>query len=328
MHIVLNLADLFLNLWRGKFACGETDSRTSWYWAVLKGDVWKKHGADVARCTPYLPGSFDRPPRNPAEKINSGYKAWEYLLYLFALGPALFYKVLPDDIWQSFCKLVAGIRIIYQKRILASQLALCHKLLIEFTAEFETLYVQRRTDRIHMVRHSIHILCHYALEVFRIGPGACSSQWTMERTIGNLTQEIKQYSTVYPHLGKISLKRAQVNALEFIIPGLDEAVQRENYIPKGALDLGGQYVLLRARSSSRLLLVGPEADALKNYLIREHAVAVPSTWKPFIIQWARLRLPNGLVARSAWRECLKPMSKVRMARNVKASVIHECTVTY
>ncbi|KAJ6528077.1 hypothetical protein B0H19DRAFT_1195027 [Mycena capillaripes] len=50
-----------------------------------------------SRCRPDLlhpwviPGSFDRPPRNPAEKINSGYKAWERLLYVYGAGPALLY---------------------------------------------------------------------------------------------------------------------------------------------------------------------------------------------------------------------------------------------
>ena len=56
MHLILNLADLLMNLWQGKFDCGSTDSRTSWTWAVLQGDIWKTRGQDVANCTP---GSFD-----------------------------------------------------------------------------------------------------------------------------------------------------------------------------------------------------------------------------------------------------------------------------
>ncbi|KAF9471629.1 hypothetical protein BDN70DRAFT_975534 [Pholiota conissans] len=38
---------------------------------------------------PYLPGSFDRPPRNPADKVNNSYKAWECLAWIYGLGPAL-----------------------------------------------------------------------------------------------------------------------------------------------------------------------------------------------------------------------------------------------
>jgi len=53
----------------------------------------------VADATPYIPGSFDRPPQNP-ERISSGYKAWEFLLYFFGLGPALLYGILPDHFWR------------------------------------------------------------------------------------------------------------------------------------------------------------------------------------------------------------------------------------
>ncbi|KAG6851990.1 hypothetical protein C0991_004378, partial [Blastosporella zonata] len=109
MHLILNLADLLINLWRGKLECSKTsDSIQTWPWAVLIDQVWQIHGADIAGATPYLPGSFDRPPRNPAEKISSGYKAWEFLLYIFALGPGYFYGILPDPFWRSYCKLVAG----------------------------------------------------------------------------------------------------------------------------------------------------------------------------------------------------------------------------
>ncbi|KAG6806588.1 hypothetical protein H0H92_010740, partial [Tricholoma furcatifolium] len=202
MHLILNLADLLIPLWRGKFECAETDSRENWHWAVLEGHLWQAHGRDVARCTPYLPGSFDRPPRNPAEKINSGYKAWEYLIYLFGLGPGLFYGVLPHDIWQSYCKLVSGIRIIYQKSITRNQVQIAHRNLIEFISEFESLYVQRRQDRIHMCRQSIHACSHLASEIIRVGPGITYSQWTMERTIGNLTEELRQHSDPYRNLSR------------------------------------------------------------------------------------------------------------------------------
>jgi hypothetical protein len=87
----MNWIDLILALLRGTIQYEKPDSKDSWPWVTLVGDVWKKHGQAVADTTPYLPGSFDKPPRNPAEKISSGYKAWEFLLYIVGLGPALFY---------------------------------------------------------------------------------------------------------------------------------------------------------------------------------------------------------------------------------------------
>ena len=107
MHLgSLNIPDLLISLWRGTLDCEKSDDRSSWDWAVLQGDTWKSHGKVVAAATPYLPGSFDHPPRNPAENINSGYKAWEFLIYIFGLGPGIFYNILPEKYWKKFCKLI------------------------------------------------------------------------------------------------------------------------------------------------------------------------------------------------------------------------------
>jgi hypothetical protein len=71
MHLLtLDLGNLLVPLWPESFTCAETDNIQMWDWAVLKGDVWTDHGAAVD-----IPGSFNCPPHNPAEKISSGYKA-------------------------------------------------------------------------------------------------------------------------------------------------------------------------------------------------------------------------------------------------------------
>ncbi|KAG6852239.1 hypothetical protein C0991_001710 [Blastosporella zonata] len=210
MHLVLNLADLLISLWRGKIDCSKEDRVASWPWAVLVDQAWQIHGRDIAGATPFLPGSFDRPPRNPAEKINSGYKAWEFLLYIFAIGPGYLYGLLPDPFWRSYCKLVAAVRIIYQRRITRDQLPIAHQYLIEFVAEFEALYVNCRCDRIHFVQPIVHVLVHLALEAIRVGPGITSSQWTMERCIGNLVEEIRQDSTPYANLSRRAVECAEV----------------------------------------------------------------------------------------------------------------------
>ncbi len=107
MHLLfLNLGELLISLWRGSLKCEPTDDRSSWDWAVLLGNVWQDHGKLVAAATRYFPSFFHRTPRNPAEKINSGYKATEYFLYVFGLGPAFFRTVLPQKYWINFCRLV------------------------------------------------------------------------------------------------------------------------------------------------------------------------------------------------------------------------------
>ncbi|KAF8994827.1 hypothetical protein BDQ17DRAFT_1392359 [Cyathus striatus] len=213
MHIpALNITELLLGLFRGTLDCEHTDSKRLWDWAVLQGDIWKTHGLDVAACTPHLPGSFDRPPRNPAEKINTSYKAWEYLLYIYGLGPGLFYGVLPDRYWKNTCKLVAAVRILLQHSITSEQLRKAQQLIIDFSEEFELLY------------YHLHSLAHGAAETVRVGPTAIYSQWTIERTIGNLGEELRQHSNPYQNITQRAI---------FL-----------SAFPRGSRDLGEGYVLL------------------------------------------------------------------------------------
>ncbi|KIK72792.1 hypothetical protein PAXRUDRAFT_21576, partial [Paxillus rubicundulus Ve08.2h10] len=153
MHFAgANMVSLFTDLWQGEINCDRTDSKDTWDWMVLVGETWQEHGRNIAKCKPHLPGSFDIAPRNPAEKMNSWYKATEYITWLYALCPALLYDVLPQKYWQNFCKFVAALRIMSQYRITPEDLTRAHELFAEWELEFETLYYQRKVNRIHFVR--------------------------------------------------------------------------------------------------------------------------------------------------------------------------------
>ena len=76
-------------LWRCTTDCTKPDDRSTWTWLVLQGDVWQQHGKAVADALHHLPSWFDCPSWNITEKLTSGYKAWEFLLYLYSLGPGL-----------------------------------------------------------------------------------------------------------------------------------------------------------------------------------------------------------------------------------------------
>ncbi|KAI0310279.1 hypothetical protein OF83DRAFT_1070776 [Amylostereum chailletii] len=223
MHLVcLNLSDLHIGLWRGTLTCDPTDSKSLWDWAIL-GDkaVWEAHGILIVSATPFLPGSFDRPPRNPVIKLSSGYKAWEFLLYIFGLCPAVLCGILPRKYWHNFCKLVAVIRVLYAQAIRRKDLHMAQKLLLECAKEFELLYYQRKASRLHFCYQSIHQVAHCAPESARVGPLGLVRQWVMERTIGDLGQEVKLASNPYTNLSQRGLHRAQDNALKLFIPDLE-----------------------------------------------------------------------------------------------------------
>ncbi|KAG1726244.1 hypothetical protein EDD22DRAFT_961459 [Suillus occidentalis] len=126
----------------------------------------------------------------------------------------------------------------------------------------------------------------------------------MERTIGNLGQEIRQPSNPYANLSREGVRRCQVNALKAMVPNLEDP---KPALPQTAIDLGDGYALLRKRDLYDVQPQGGASQAIQEYL----GVNVK------IRRWARLRLPNGQTTRTAWRETLKPAAKVRVSRNVK-----------
>ena len=93
MHLtVLNDPDLFIKLFTGKINVYEPDDKSTWDWAVFYENdaLWKAHREMVVRAVPFILSSFGQAPQDPAKKINTGYKAWEYQQYIYGLGPTLF----------------------------------------------------------------------------------------------------------------------------------------------------------------------------------------------------------------------------------------------
>ncbi|KAL1681219.1 hypothetical protein EV122DRAFT_288242 [Schizophyllum commune] len=304
MHLpALNIPDLMVPLWRGMFDCDKTDNRSAWKFATLTKDRFDAQGKRVDAARRWIPGSFDRTPRNPAEKISSGYKAWEFLLWYYGLGPCLMFGDLPHLYWRHYCKFVRAIRILLQEEITTDELFEAHTLLTQWSNEFEELYVERRADRIHFVRASVHAPSHMPFEAIRIGPGIIYSQWTMERTIGNLGEEIKQHANAFANLMQRGLRRCQINALKSIIPDL-EPVERP--LPHTACDLGDGYALLHATDTiARRDTTEAEQAALQRYAgahMLDAGEVVETDWQPQVVRWARLSLPNGQIARSRWKE--------------------------
>ena len=223
MHLsVLNDPDLFIKLFTGKMDVCEPNDRALWDWAVFykNSPLWNAHGETVALAVPFIPSSFGRAPWDPAKKINSGYKAWEYQQYLYSLGPTLFRHLLPRKYWLNYCKLVAGVCILHRHRIAHDDLLEGHHVLMGFVQEFEDLYYQRKELRIHFVRQSVHLLTHIAPETLRAGPLACYAQWTLETAIGNLGQEIRQDRDLFANLSQRATLRAQINSIRARFPGV------------------------------------------------------------------------------------------------------------
>jgi len=193
-----------------------------------------------------------------------------------------------------------------QYSITPSQLQRACQLIAEWEPEFERIFYQRRVDRIPFIHSCVHLMCHLALEATRVGLPICSSQWTMERTIGNLGQEIRQPSDPFSNLAQQGIRRCQVNALKAMIPHFDPP---DNVSPCASADLRNGYVLLAKRDKHLTTVHGDDARVITDYL------GLPHT--PKIRRWACLRLPNGQIAWSEYQELQRTPEDICMARNVK-----------
>ncbi|KAG0691628.1 hypothetical protein DFH29DRAFT_819272, partial [Suillus ampliporus] len=111
----------------------------------------RPHGAAVAAAGQYLPGSFDRKPRDPAQKINTGYKTWEFQIYIFGLGPALLFNVLPQPYWHNYCRVMRAFCLINQHSISVADLQAAHTAFNEWEVEFELLYYEWRAKHLHFI---------------------------------------------------------------------------------------------------------------------------------------------------------------------------------
>jgi hypothetical protein len=125
MHLsVLNNPDLFIKLFTGKLDVYEPDDRASWDWAIFycKPTLWSVHSKTVSKSVPFIPSCIGHAPWDPSKNINSGYKAWEFQLYVYGLCPMLLWHLLPQQYWHTFCKLVSGICILQRPRISKQEL--------------------------------------------------------------------------------------------------------------------------------------------------------------------------------------------------------------
>ena len=312
MHLVANITELLITLWRGSITCAPTDNVDTWDWAVLRDEqVWQNHGLAVERAGQYIPGSFDAKPRNIAQQVNTDYKTWEFQLYTFGLAPALLHHILPDHYWINFCKLVKGFQLLAQHTIKHNEVMQAWVLLASWEREFKELYYQWRNDHLHFIRPCVHQILHLAPQTFQKGPPICSAQWTIERTIGNIKQEIRQPSNYLVNFMKEGVRCARVTALLAALPELADSHPRH---PNGSFDLGNGYILLRKCDKNPVL---PSHGTC--FSITLHLNHRPFDPLPKIKRWAHLRLLNGQIARSAWREKETASNSLRVAHMVKVS---------
>lgn len=204
----------------------------------------------------------------------------------------------------------------YQPKTVQAQRERAHQLISDFIYNYEISYMQRQTSRMHLAPQCLHSLSHTPTQTTRIGPLISTSQFPMERIIGDLGSEIKQPSLPFENLAQRALRRAQNNVLTAMFPDLDPV--RPSQAPKH--ELGDGYTLLHPRQPGPRSVEDHEDVLIMRYI--EDIVGTELARRVWVEEmeccvqkWARCRLPNGQMCRSAWKEIANNMT--RLARNVK-----------
>ncbi|KAG1822721.1 uncharacterized protein BJ212DRAFT_1477136 [Suillus subaureus] len=178
----------------------------------------------------------------------------------------------------------------------------------EWEQELEEMYYQHCIDNIHFICPCVHLSNHITQEATHVGAPSCSSQWPLEQTIRDIKFNLCQPSNAMANFTEICVLCCQVNALKAILPQFDT---NDNLHPHGSFNVGDGYVLLHGWDKKPQQAHGLEAAIISDFL---HCPAPKFRW------WSCLRLPNGQIACSTWREKESSAENVRTSHNAKFHV--------
>lgn len=136
----------------------------------------------------------------------------------------------------------------------------------------------------------------------------------MEQFIGDIGGEIRLHSNPYSNLSQCNVHHAQVNALKAMFPELEN----EKGPPRASHSIGNGYRLLAAHNGIQHRLHDCELVAFVK-LLEQEGERVPARWTTKVERWAQLQLPNGQIARSAWKEGRKALENLQISCMVKVS---------
>ena len=180
MHLLFeNVAPLMLKIWMGEVdTTGVHSYLRSPADVQLVDNVLQKSGS----------GLVDTYRRPRSLKVRGLWKADEWRTFVLITSLVALHTVLPNSVlsgWWSFCQICElSMRRIFSSSDVEKLQDLCES----FFRHYSDTYYEGRSDRIHLMRYTIHLLLHIPLSTQFCGPLVCLSQFATERYIG-LTKE-------------------------------------------------------------------------------------------------------------------------------------------
>ena len=129
--------------------------------------------------------------------------------------------------------------------------------------------------------------------------------------IGYLGSLLRQPSNIFPNLAAQTKHVAIINALTSVWPEL----KKPNNNPQGLKDLGEDYLLLGPKDMCLYHLSQGEQRALDTFF--SGYPGAKDINQCTVHRWGHLKLPNGQVTRSQWKEAECCSDMLQMDCNVK-----------
>ena len=188
----------------------------------MKKKMSKKFGILIERAMNTLPPTFSSPIRNPDEKRNSSYKAFEWMgllhWYIIPIGWELGFD---KEVLHNFAQFVNIVEVAMSHSPKSDDdLATLYNLIKSFLEGFERLYVQNDPEKVSRCRLCIWQLIHIPMHIAWNGSIRFGSQATVERAIGEIGHKVRSKKAPFANISTMLYERACIKVLNLQFPFL------------------------------------------------------------------------------------------------------------
>lgn len=182
MHLLFeNVAPQIVNIWLGLVDTGGEHSY------LASSDVVKKVNGVLRESGSGINDSIRRP-RDLSQK--GLWKADEWRTFVITTSLVAFHQLLPDAILNGWYYFVQICELSMRPYISNEDLQLLSNLCQSFFAHYSTTYYSGRSDRLHLMKYTIHLMLHIPHSTSFCGPLVCLSQFSTERYIGTVKEGV------------------------------------------------------------------------------------------------------------------------------------------
>ena len=205
----------------------ETSPSEVAYLSITKASLL---GSLLASAMPTLPPAFCGPIRNVHLKRQSQYKIFEWMAllhwYIVPIGLEIGMNMLVLENFSIFSRAMEYAMTIAERNM--EDLQKLRGMIVEFLVGFERLYIGNNPNLNSRARLCIFQLIHIPIHIYWNGSLRNSSQSTVERSIGEMSRQIRSKKSPFSNLANLIIKRERIKLLSSYYPNL--SLESETHI--------------------------------------------------------------------------------------------------